>query len=527
MLPSPHPAQTAGRLRLFASVSASTWVRVLVVLQLALLAWEFYPGLSTNGDDARYYLLGQAMREGKGYRQIQLPDAPPETAYPIAFPLMLAIVSFVSSSVMTSKIVLALCGALTTFLCFVLFKNHLRRLLLPMLALCAVSSLLVEFSSSLMSEIPFLLSSVLALILYDRSAANPKKAWLFWLTIAVSVIPMHCRSVGLAFSAAWILTTVVNRRYRFALAHIGMLVLTVTVFHIFTTWQNSYLVQLVQRNSYAPDLGYVTPADMIGRIGQNITAYGLSIVPQSLVPLPYRFPPAAKMVIGVLCIALVFIGWVRAFFSEMRFASMYVFLYFGILVMWQVQWSSERFVVGVLPFLYFFMLNGLDAVIGLAAPGQETPLPLRFTSGSEVPSSAGSVVVWACIAIIAFANIFDQPTQLHHKRNLGPDWRNFYSCADWVRINTPRDAVVMSRKPELFYVRAKRTGLLYPFTHDTQRVMRAVDSMRVSYVVFDNFAWTGTSREYLFPAIRGNPDRFKIAYALNNPPTLVYEVVRK
>ena len=136
-------------------------------------------------------------------------------------------------------------------------------------------------------------------------------------------------------------------------------------------------------------------------------------------------------------------------------------------------------------------------------------------------------MVWALVTIVVYVNIYNQPTQLHLKRYLGPDWRNFYSCADWVRINTPRDAVVMNRKPELFYVRAKRAGLVYPFTRDTRKIMSAIDSMHVSYVVLDNFGWTATSAEYLYPAIQGNQDRFKIAYALNNPPTVVYEVVRR
>jgi hypothetical protein len=521
---APHDKNAPG---FFSSIPQATWVRVLIVLQLSLLAWEFYPDLSTNGDDARYYLLGQAMREGKGYRQIQLPNAPVETGYPIAFPLLLTIVSFVSSSIMVAKIFLALCGALTTLLCYFLFKNHLRRLLVPMLALWAVSSLMVEFSSSLMSEIPFLLFSILALVLYERSAADPKNAWLFWLTIAVSVVPMHCRSVGLAFSAAWILNTLVDKRYRFALAHVGMLAVTVVVFHVFTTWQNSYLLQLVQKNSYAPDLGYVTVADMLERIGQNIKAYGLSIVSQSLIPLPYAFPPFAKTIVSALCVALILTGWVRGFFGRMRFASLYVFLYFGILVMWQFQWSSERFVVGVLPFLYYFLLSGLDALMSLVVPAKDASLARKFTAGSEAPSRAGGIVVWAVVAIIGFFNVYNQPKDLHLKRYLGPDWRNFYSCADWVRINAPQDAVVMSRKPELFYVRAKRTGLVYPFTHNTQKIIDAIDSMRVSHVVLDNFAWTATSGEYLYPAIRSNPGRFKIAYALNNPPTVVYEVVKR
>jgi len=319
----------------------------------------------------------------------------------------------------------------------------------------------------------------------------------------------------------------VSKRYRFMFAHMGLLILTVVVFHILTTWQNSYLLLLVQKNSYAPDLGYVTPADMLARIGQNIKAYGLSIVSQSLFPLPYRFSPSGRAFISIICVTLVFIGWVRAFFGKMRFASMYVFLYFGILLMWQFQWSSERFLVCILPFLYFFLLNGIDAVLAVFSPVKGLNLRRRFIADSEIPSRSAAFVVWALVTIVVYVNIYNQPTQLHLKRYLGPDWRNFYSCADWVRINTPRDAVVMNRKPELFYVRAKRAGLVYPFTRDTRKIMSAIDSMHVSYVVLDNFGWTATSAEYLYPAIQGNQDRFKIAYALNNPPTVVYEVVRR
>ncbi len=524
---SRRPVENTQAFPFLSRIPPSAWIRVLIVLQLALLAWEFYPDLSTNGDDARYYLLGQALREGKGYTQIQLPGNPPEVGYPIAFPLLLAAVSFVSNSIMAAKIFLALCGVTVTLLCYQLFKNHMKRLLVPMLVLCAASSLLLEFSSSIMSEVPFLLFSLLALILYERSAANPKNAWLFWLTIVVSVVPMHCRSVGLAFSAAWILTTLASKRYRFAFAHIAVLAVTVVVFHIFTSWQNSYTFYLLQKNAYAPDLGFVTPADMIARIGQNIKSYATMIVSQSLIPLPYGTSASSAGLLSILCVALIFAGWVRGFFGRMRFASMYVFLYFGILLMWQVQWTSERFVVGILPFLYFFLLNGIAAILGLLPSAKGKGLLAKFTSDSDNLSRGGEIVVWAVVAIVGFVNIYNQPTQLHLKRYLGPDWRNFYSCADWVRINTPPDAVVMSRKAELFYVRSKRAGLMYPMTHDTRRIVNTIDSANVSYVVLDNFSWTGTSAQYLYPAIRDNMDRFRPVYALNDPPTVVYEVVKR
>jgi len=121
MIPQvPHDKNALG---FFSSIPQATWVRVLIVLQLSLLAWEFYPDLSTNGDDARYYLLGQAMREGKGYRQIQLPTLGWKPDTPSLFPLLLTIVSFVSSSIMVAKIFLRCAGRLTTLLCYFLFKK--------------------------------------------------------------------------------------------------------------------------------------------------------------------------------------------------------------------------------------------------------------------------------------------------------------------------------------------------------------------------------------------------------------------
>jgi hypothetical protein len=507
-----------------------TWVRILIVLQLSLLAWEFYPDLSTNGDDARYYLLGASLAHGTGYRQIQLPDAPVETTYPIAFPLMLSFVEVLSGNIMLAKMILALCGALVTFLCFHFFRRYSGRLLMPLVTLCAVSCLLVEYSSSLMSEIPYLLFSLLALICYDRSVDNPKNRMLFWTAIVLSVIPMHCRSVGLAFSAAWIVQNVLTRRHRYLFAHVGLVLVTVIAFHVLTTWDNSYLLQLVQKNSYNPDLGLVSLHDMAIRIAQNCKSYGLLITSQATVPIPYVLPLPVRYCISMVLLAVILIGWLRSLMGTMRFLSVYLFLYFCILLLWQAQWSSERFLVGILPFLYLFLLRGIDTLLLFLklAKGKSwrawSDIP---GSTASPPSKASQTVVWAITGLICAFNVFSQPADLHLKRNPGKDWNYFYSCADWIRINTPATAVVMSRKPELFYVRSKRAGVIYPFTHNVEKVMEEIDKQHVTHVVMDNFAWTATSLEYLYPAISSHMDRFRVVYSLQNPPFIVYEVINQ
>jgi hypothetical protein len=513
------------------SISPSTWVRILIIFQLVLLAVQFTPDLSTNGDDARYYLLGKAIHDGKGFRQIQHPTLPVEKTYPVVFPLFLSFIDIFSDSILVAKIAQCLLGACVTLLAFLLFRVYSKNLLIPMVALCAGSATLVQFSSSLMSEIPYLFFSLLALYLYEISIANPKKAWLFWLTALISVFPMHCRSVGLAFSASWILTTLFTKRYRYAAAHAGLLVVTVVIFHLLTSWENSYLIQIIQKNTYDPEAGFVTPAEMVQRVMENIRAYGSVILQRSLIPFPFAASKGLQALVTWTFLVSILIGWVRSLFGPMRFLSLYVFMYFGILLMWQTQWSSERFVAGVIPFLFFFLLFGLEGAVGLFA-GQKkgTPFLARLKNAAAVaqrPPAISRAVVWTAVALTLVCNTAFATLCLGKSQVLGPDWKNFYSCADWMRTNTPPDAVVMNRKVELFYIRARRAGVMYSYSHDVNKIMREIDSSHVDYVVLDNFAWTATTRQYLYPVLQSFQNRFQMVYVLNNPPTAIYKVVRQ
>jgi hypothetical protein len=512
------------------AISPSSWVRILIIFQLVLLAIQFTPDLSTNGDDARYYLLGKAIHDGKGFRQIQHPTLPVEKTYPAVFPLFLSFLDIFSDSILIAKIAQCILGACVTLLAFLLFRVYSKNLLIPMVALCVGSATLAQFSSSLMSEIPYLFFSLLALYLYEMSVANPKKAWLFWLTALISVFPMHCRSVGLAFSASWILTTLFTKRYRYAAAHVGLLALTVVIFHMLTSWENSYLIQIIQKNTYDPEAGFVTPAEMVQRVLENIKAYGSIILQRSLIPFPFAASKGLQAIITWTFLVSILLGWVRSLFGPMRFLSLYVFMYFGILLMWQTQWSSERFVAGVIPFLFFFLLFGLEGAIGVFA-GQKkgTPFLARLknaATAAQRPLALSQVVVWIAVVFILVCNVAFQTIYLRKTQVLGPDWKNFYSCADWMRINTPLDAVVMNRKVELFYVRAKRAGVMYSYSHDVNKIMREIDSSHVDYVVLDNFAWTATTRQYLYPVLQSFQNRFQMVYVLNNPPTAIYKVVR-
>jgi|WetSurMetagenome_2_1015567.scaffolds.fasta_scaffold00185_26 hypothetical protein len=515
--------------RRFTGLSQSGWVRIIIIAQLALLAWQFTPDLSTNGDDACFYLLGKAIHDGKGYHKLQHPDLPAEKSTPIVFPLMLAFIQIFSPSILAAKIVQSLIGALITLLAYYLFRLYSKNLLLPLVALCAACATLAQFSSSLMSEAPFVLFSLLALYLYELSVARPNNRWLFWLSIVISVFPLHCRSIGLAFSASWLLTNLLAKRYRYMIAHAVVLVVTVAAFHLATKAGGGYFIHIVLRNSYDPEAGFVTAGEMAQRVLQNIQAYGSIILQRSLISLPPATPDGARFIITAACLIFILAGWVRGLFGPMKFLSLYVFMYFGIILMWQTQWSSERFVAGVIPFLYFFLLFGIEGFVALVYDQKGNKPRDRFAAIAPPcahPSWLNRSTVWIAAILIVLSNVNFQIAYAKREQALGPDWKNFYSCADWIRTNTPPGAVVMNRKVELFFVRSKHQGVMYPYSHDINKIMKTIDDANVAYVIFDNFAWTGTTREYLYPVLTNFQNRFQMVYALDNPPTAIYKVLR-
>jgi hypothetical protein len=426
---------------------------------------------------------------------------------------------------------MALIGVLATLLFFYYGKHYLGYLLIPLLFLIATSSLISDYSVIIMSEMPYLLLTLLALYAYDRSINKPEGKMLFFLAVMLSVLPVHCKSIGFTFSAAYIIVTLFTKRYRYAFAHILLLAGTIIAYRSMTSWDNPYILQLFQRSSYNPEMEYATFGEMMVRAAINIRKYTTFLVGNTLWPLLYSYPVFLKSIVSVLCTVFIVLGWIRILFTPLCMISIYILAYFGILSMWQEQWSSSRFLVGITPFLFLLFFAGIDTLINIRNPVKESFLP-RFAKQFRLPDFAHParkkhLAIWGIILLLISVNICHLSMQTGRNKRLTPDWENFYSCADWLRINTPEDALVMSRKAELLYLRAKRKGISYPFTHDVEKMINVMKNENIQYLVCDNFFWTRTTIRYLYPVIRSYPDMFKIVYAVKSPDTYILEFVNR
>jgi hypothetical protein len=309
-----------------------------------------------------------------------------------------------------------------------------------------------------MSEVPYLFFTLLAMFLLKKSLARPESKMLFWLTIIASVAPINCRSIGLAFSLAWIISCIWSGHYRYAVMHAVMLILTISIFRSFVP-SDPYLVHLFMRNSYEPEAGFVTTGEMWTRILENIARYSGVIVRSSLVPFAHPFPAFLNGLFSTICIGGILIGWIRSFFMPgLRFAGIYLLLYAGILCMWQQQWAGERFLVCVVPFLFLFLLYGLDTLatcFDINGNGGKNGFFKKLAEARFFPvSGCARNAIWIVSAVILLFNLDYGIVNSGTNKKPSADWRNYYSCADWIRLHTPADAIVMSRKPELFFIRS-------------------------------------------------------------------------
>ena len=233
--------------------------------------------------------------------------------------------------------------------------------------------------------------------------------------------------------------------------------------------------------------------------------------------------------LGIIMVLVILVGCIRNFFLPSKFLSLYAFFYCGILTMWQAQWSSGRFLSGILPVLFYLFFIGISFIISLFKGDKNHDLSsrikaIRFPAFPAVPKIA-AVLFW-CIAVsFSFDNTGFQLQNAGLRKQSSRDWENFNSCADWIRLNTPENAIVVSRKPELVYLRSHRQGMLYAFSHDKEKVIADIKNKHASYILFDGFFWTGTTGKYLYPALVSHPEMYRMVYALRNPDTFVLEVI--
>ena len=504
----------------------------LLLLYLVLAGLSFQPQPHTGGDNAGYITLAHSLLERHSYQDLYLPGEPAHTKYPPVFPLLLAgglalgLKPWVGLKLI--GILLGGAGIAATFL-------WLRRRELPGLALgvgllLAVSPDLLGEVHWILSDVPFWCFTALALWSYERLA--PADWRRFALALLFTILAYFTRSAGLPLVLAAFAWLAWRRHWRqlaaFALV-LGPLAL-LWWYRSRTTGGVLYAGEFSMADPYRPELGRVGLAGLGARFADNLARYTTIHLPILLRGAPTLSAVLASF--GVVLFALY--GWGRRALRGAQVAELFLPLYIGLIMLWPAVWSGERFLLPVLGLLLAYAGDGVVHAFRVGTsltPSRPGPATARARTPRTGEAGAGGTPArraWGplagALAMLALfllalpglaANVStgSQCTAAWRAGErypcVGPEWSDFFTTAEWVGRELPPDAVVLSRKPRLFYVMSGRKSLNYPMASTTQALLATADSAGARWVVFD--ALGSLAQRYLGPAILQRPAAFCIA----------------
>ncbi len=465
----------------------------------------FDANLSLSGDNANFINLGRSLADGRGLVEtIGGGDPVPHTKYPFGFPLLLALVeiAFPGNLIALKGLVLIL-YAISIPLTYRLIRCFAGLpLALGVSALCLVSPPLLNFSHQVMSEIPFLTFSLLALLLLHRAHnAESPSAQLGLATLAI-IAAYYIRSAGILLVGTGVLFFLLHKKWKEAGIIAGGSFLLALPWQIRTATLggNDYIRQLFSINPYRPEEGPLTFPTLIERISANFESYGLHVIPQIFVP---SFGEA-NVFIGLVFSGLILYALVTGLMRR-HLLAVYLTCYLGLHMLWPQVWADVRFLVPAIPMLFCAALASVAELLGLLAK------TLKKSASRAGP-------VFFCLFLLA-SNLFATHDLADRIGRFPPNWGNYFAAGEWIKNNTDPHVKIACRKPFLMNAVANRKTAGYPWKAPDQ-IIADFEKNGIDIVVVDQIGFRSTP-EFLVPAIQARADRFEVIHVIPNPDTYV------
>ena len=506
------PERPKYRLRVsWKRVETSPWFRPALALAGLFMGLLFFDSnLSLSGDNAQFIDLGRALASGQGFSETLGDNPTPHTKYPFGFPVMLAVVETLFPYNITAlKGLIVLLYAFSIPLTYTLIRRYAppRRNAPPALALsvtllCLVSPPMLDFSHQVMSEIPFLTVSLIALLLLERAGSVRKKGALIWAILA-AMAAYYIRTAGVVLVGTGIVYFALHRRYaQAATLAVGSALLALPwSFRNAALGGTDYLNQLLSINPYRPQEGLLTLPTFVERIVANLGKYGLQEIPRVFLPSLVATP---SWILGIGVGALLIHALVTGL-RRKELPAVYLTCYLGLHLCWPQVWSDIRFLLPAIPLLFYAVLSSAAHLIAR----------LHL----QMPALSPKLVLALLFLLPLGSNI--QAAHLLSERigNYPANWKNYFEAAAWIQKNTDPQTRVACRKPFLMYVISNRKSGGYTW-EPPEGLIEDLEKNRIDIVVVDQLGFASTPH-YLVPAVNAFKERFQLLHRIPNPDTYI------
>lgn len=485
---------------------------VVVVLLFSLLHlsaissyWKITP------DSATYVLAGKSLAAGEGYREMgkPVPLYPPVTSFVFSiFILFFPDSYFALNAVVTISVLLSL------FLCFFLFKKNIGKIKSLIIVQLSMGSIfLFQQSTFLLSDALYMFFSILTLIV-ARGIYKRKGSWLDCILLgAIVLVVCMTRIVGLSLVLAiaiYSLVSVIQKRTKIK-PDLVLMLLVVTICVLLWEYRSfqlgvSHFKLIFQNEAWVDESGYISLVVLIKRLFMNLGDYAFigSILTNQVFEKFPMIHTNIKLFVYLCSVLLFCFGLFVAMRRTFTLINIYVIVY--LLVLGPLGlYITKRWFVPILPFLFYYVLLGLEYGI------EKT----RNVIGPIVPKiiHASLIIYIMCYLGTGLTHMLKVIPE-EHKSPFGsfPIKRLYYydtqRLAMWLGENSSPSDSYVCQHPIIWDVVTERKGYSFPFSRDQSKLLDLLKTKKIRYVLVDKKK--EKVREFLLPVIHAYPNRFKL-----------------
>lgn len=447
------------------------------------------------------------MISGQGFTYL----GHPETKFLPGLPLVLSpIILLFGKNYLLMNFLMILFAVASIWLTYRLFSEFFSREYSALIAIMtALSWFVVDQSTFIMTDVPYMALSLASLLLINRRLVSQGSILRFLLLPLAILIACFVRTVGLSLFMAFLVFLFLFRKkfsfhrknnpLLFRIALTSLIVLTPVV-----VWQlrssrvamdkenslavldefTDYSKLMMRSDPYDPESPRIDVRLLLLRAVKNVTYYAAQV---DCVVLGLRIDTSvdalrthSKLVLALLGVLSLIIvaGFVQSFVKHRRVFDIYVVFYLGFFIVWPAR--EPRFFVPIVPFILHYFWSGSRWILHRALPVNRKMLFM---------SVAGTCFV--CYFVLANLIIDVRIVAAQHRQpfyqNDSPSSiraiQSFFNVVDWVQANTPPDIRVSSVMAPWVVLRTERWCVTYPWVENQRTILSFFRKVGIDYLI--------------------------------------------
>jgi hypothetical protein len=515
------------------------WAGLILIIAIHWLA--FNAGFEDVDDNASYMIAAKSLVERGAPYYLYAPNSPVDTEGALGLPVMLIpcyLIWGMNFKPMEILILLTMIGSV--IMCFLLFKKMAgKTFALIITILFGTHPYIVAFSSIIMTEIPYLFWSMLAILLILKYEEK-EKFNIWWMLAALLAVFMTylTRAVGSGLFIAVVLYFLLKSNILPYIKKKSFQFIKDPKFLKFIFISAALFILLLTYQLWAHSLGGVSQAETLAKMNlaaqfsKNFDAIwqvlSQNIFTGSIIRWEVKQIEPMNF-LWILVFLITIAGLVISLFKR-QLVALYVIFVALVLMLGNTAVQPivvSRYLIVFTPFLIYFFYLGI-----------QWPVSKLIKKGNW-GATLGTTVLAMILASSFVGNGYT--IQKSHTGQLYPvSYSSFLDCAAWAKDNLPKDAVVASRKERIFYIFSGLQGFKHAKSNELASVKTESDFIafkkkklaefaknNTKYVIIDTF--NSSTINFIFPIIQENPDKFKLIKTIGDEktgPCYVFEVIK-